>query len=320
MPKSAKLQVFGAKIEATQNTAPTFAATDYCLVESAEINPVPEFLPREFKRASVSQLASIMGKLFVEVKVKIALKGSGAAGTALAPHSALLQACGLIETISAGVSVAYAFASASISNFFGFGKSCCIQVYEAGPNPIKHQVVGCVAKSAKLTTKAGGMLILEATYQGLYAAPTDVAFPTATYTETVKEPVFVSSALSVHSFSAIVANLEIDFGLDTVLREDSASSYGVKGFAILGRKLIGSLDPEAENVATHDVFGKSLSRAEASLSFNVSGGTGNSFQFNLPKIQYNGVAYAERGLIKTFKIPFQANQSSGDDELALTIT
>jgi hypothetical protein len=125
----------------------------------------------------------------------------------------------------------------------------------------------------------------------------------------------------VHTLSAIVANIEIDFGLETVLREDSASAHGVLGFAVLGRKVIGSLDPEVENVTTHDFFGKSLSRVEAALTFNINGAAaGNLFAFSLPKIQYNDVAYGERGLIKTFKAPFQANQSTGDDEFSMIIT
>ena len=123
----------------------------------------------------------------------------------------------------------------------------------------------------------------------------------------------------MQSFSAIVANIEIDFGLDTVLREDSASANGVKGFAVLGRKVIGSLDPEVENVATHDFFGRSLNRTEGALNFVVGSGGGMTMSFTMPKIQYNDVAYSDRGLIKAFKVPFQANQSTGDDEFSLMI-
>jgi hypothetical protein len=321
MPKSSKLQVIGAKIEAVQNTPIALAATDYFLCESAEVNPVPELLPRDYKRASASQLASIMGKLYKEVKIKVALKGGTGLGVMYAPHSALLQACGLIETINAGVSVVYAFASAAITNFFGFSKSCTIEVYEAGPAPIKHVIAGCVAKSAKITAKAGGFLFLEATFQGLYAAPTDTAFPAVTLAETIKEPILQSSTLLVHTFAAICSGIEIDFGLETTLREDANSGYGVKGFAILGRKVMGSLDPEVENIATHDFFGKMLSRIEAALAFNVNGAAaGNRFAFSLPKVQYNDVSYGERGAIKTFKLPYQANQNAGDDELSVTVT
>lgn len=319
MAKSAKLQVFGAKTESTQNTAASLSATDYCLVDSATVNPVPEFLKREYKHATLGALASIMGKLYVEVAVKVAIKGGANATTPYAPHGALLQAAGLIQTISSGT--VYSFASSAISNFAGFCKSCTIEVYEAGPSPVKHQVKGCIAKSAKLTAKAGGFLMLEATYQGLYVAPTDASFPAVTLAETIKEPVLASSSLSTHSYSGIVSSIEIDFGLETVLREDSASAYGVGGFACLGRRVIGSLDPEAVNVATHDVFGLMLARTAAALTFNVNGAaTGNKFAFSLPKIQYDDVAWAERGLIKTFKLPFTATENTGDDELTITVS
>ena len=315
MPKSSKLQVVGAKIETTQNTDATLAATDYFLAESAEIDPVPEFIVRDYKRASGSQVASAIGQFYDEVKIKVALKGGVSATTPYAPHSALLQACGLIETITS--STAYAFASSAITNFFGWGKSCTIELYQSG---IKHKIVGCVASSAKLTAKAGGFLTLDATFRGIHAAPTDSSFPSATYAESRKEPIFQSAALSIQSFSAIVANVEIDFGLETQLREDVSSAYGVKGFSILGRKVEGSLDPEAESVATHDFFGKSLSLAEGALSFAMGTVGGSLFTFSLPKIQYKDVAYASRGSIQTFKVPFQANQNTGDDEFSMIIS
>ena len=319
MAKSSKLQVFGAKIEATQGTVPTFTAADYCLVDSAVVNPAPEFLKREYKHATLGALASILGKLRVDVTVKVAIKGGASATTPYAPHSALMQAAGLIETISTGV--VYAFASSSISNFAGFCKSCSMEVYEAGPSPLKHQIKGCVAKSAKLVAKAGGFLMLEATYQGLYVPVTDAAFPTVTLAESIKEPVFASSSLSMQTYSGIVSSIEIDFGLETVEREDSAAPYGVGGFAVLGRRVIGSLDPEAVNVATHDFFGIMLSRATGALTFNINGAAaGNRFAFSMPKIQYDDVAWAERGLIKTFKVPFTATENTGDDDLTITIS
>jgi hypothetical protein len=315
MSRSNKLQVFGAKLETAQNTPDTFAATDYCLVEDCEVNPIPEFLRREYKHASLSSLVSLMGKLYVEVKVKVAWKGSDA-DTGYAPHDALLQACGLINT--AGV---YAFTSAAITSFTGFSKSITIEVYEAGPVPIKHQIKGCVAKSAKLTSKAGGFLILDATYNGLYVAPTDSTFPSVTLAETIHEPILQSASFTTHTYAGIISSIEIDLGLETVLREDANSAYGVGGFTLLSRKVTGTIDPEVVSVADHDFWGKSLSRAEAAIGLTIAGNSGVDFEYfiiSMPKTQYNDVNYAERSALKVFKVPFQANENTGDDELTIT--
>jgi hypothetical protein len=322
MSRSSKLQVVGAVVETTQGSAASFGTGSYLMVEDAEINPVPEILERGYKTASLSSLASIIGKLYVEVKLKVALKGTTAAGTANAPQDALLQACSFISTDNGTTSTVYSLASATISNFAGMGKSCTIQFYEAGPAPIYHLVVGCVAKSAKITLKAGGMVMLDATYQGIYAAPTDASFPSVVYTETVKEPIFQSSTLSVNSVtSLVVANIEIDLGLETVLRENSLSAYGVGGFAVLGRKVTGSIDPEVVALSVHDPFALSLARTEFPITFKADGAAaGNKFAFSLPKCQYNDVAYGERGAVKVYKCPFQANQTTADDELVITVT
>jgi len=96
-----ELQVVGAKVEATQNTAATLSATDYFLAEATDPEVIPEMLPRNYQRQSLDEIAKVLGHCWVKLKIKTELKGSGTAGSAYAPLSALLQSCGMTETVVA---------------------------------------------------------------------------------------------------------------------------------------------------------------------------------------------------------------------------
>ena len=100
-----EIQVVGIKSEAAQNTAPTFTGTDYFLAEGFEVKPVPSLLPRNYKRATLDTIASVLGNVVVDVKGKIELKGSGTAGTPWGPLDATLQACGISSTAVATHSI-----------------------------------------------------------------------------------------------------------------------------------------------------------------------------------------------------------------------
>ena len=318
MPKLTKLQVFGVKTETTQGTAIALTTTDYLLVNKAEINPVPEFIERPFKRASLDGLANVLGKLYVEVDLEIEVKNGGTRGTVYPPMSALLQSAALVETVNAGTSVVYAPTSAPFSaSYFGPGKSVTISVYENG---IYHSVKGCIATSCKFVMKAGKFWLLQMKLRGLYVAPTDAAFPSVTYVETVKPPVWASGTFTIDGFSAVLSGCDIDFGLEAALREDPTTPYGVKGFLITGRDPKGTMDPELDSVANYDIFGKMVSRNEGALSVSTGATSGNIITIACPKVQYGDVKYGDRGGVRIVQVPLNFNQSSGDDWISVSLT
>jgi hypothetical protein len=100
-----KLTVVGIKSEAAQNTAAALGATDYVKCAEPKVKVVPEFLPRELSSQSLDSIAAVLGNLFVDVTLKLPLKGSGTPGTAWGPLSALLQAGAMSEVIAASNSV-----------------------------------------------------------------------------------------------------------------------------------------------------------------------------------------------------------------------
>lgn len=312
--------VLGIKTETTQGTAVALSDTDFMLVSDLKVKPVAEGLMRDYYRSSLSPLAEIKGKRFFDVSFKTAVRNGGAAGTAYAPLSACLQACGLAETISAGVSVSYAPTSVAASaNFFGPGKSATIKFYfEGNTGGTEWISAGCLG-NCKISLEAGKFGVYEFTFKGLYAEPTDAAFPSQTYVSTL-EPIVQNSSLTVHTLAAIASKFEIDFGNEVTERIDTRSAYGLMGYYISNRRLTGSFDPEFQNIATHNFLNKFMSMTEASASIVVGATAGNITTITMPKVQYNGAEPDDRGGRRILTVPFLGNGSSGDDEIGIVLT
>lgn len=319
-----KCEVIGIKTETTQNTAATFTTTDYFLAQDVTVKAVQEYLPREYKRASLDKLPSVAGSVHVDVSFKMELKGSGTAGTVLAPLSAALQACGMAETIVVGTSVTYAPLSSPISSsFFTLGKSATIEYYEGSTfvKPgLKHVITGCVAAGGpKIVAEAGKIAMYEFSFRGLYVAVADSVAPAVAYSAIVP-PIVQSAGFTLHGYSAIISKLDIDFGSAISVRTDVNSISGIKGFAITDRNPKGSCDPEADLVGTFDFYGKMRTAAEGAMSLTIGPSPGYITTITTPKAQFAGLDSGDRNGIRTFTVPLQFNQSTGDDWISIALT
>jgi hypothetical protein len=320
--KIAKLSLLGVKSETTQNTAVSLAATDFMLAEVAEPEVVPSFQERNYAHASLDPLPHVVTQVYKQVKIKVEDKGVlASAGTAYAPLDALLKACGMSSTASAGVSVTYAPISLAPSNMHGPATSCTIEVYRGiGATGLKYLIKGAVAKECKYVVEAGKPGYWEFTMAGLYTAVADGAAPATTFNTGLPPTLGNTASFTIHSYAATVSKIEIDFGLSTTMRPDANSSYGVLGFAITGRSPKGSIDPEAETVATHGFYSRMLAGTEGALAFVVGSAAGNITTFALPKAQYAGVKEGNRDGILMFDVPLKFNQSTGDDWISIVKT
>ena len=314
--KLSSMKLLGIKTESTQGTAATLTTTDFCLAEVSEPRVITSFLPRNGSRATLDQLPHAVGKTYVEVRVKLEVKGSGSAGTPWGPLDALLQASGMSSTASPGVTVTYAPLSLAPANFYGPGKSCTIECYHGiQATGLKYQVKGCLGMP-KFTFKAGEVGYIESTLRGVYTAISDAAAPSTSFNTTIP-PIFATGNFTIHSFAAVVSSIEVEFGNTLALRDDVNSAYGVLGFIITGRDPKGSIDPEAETVASHNFTSRMLAGTEGALAFTLGATSGNTIGFTIPKAQYAGVEPADRDGIATFNVPLKFNQSSGDDWISI---
>jgi hypothetical protein len=310
-----KTTVF-VKTETTQGSAATMAETDALLVENFEDAMVPEAFQRPYYGSSLDSRTAMIGKKYWTVKFRSEIKGGGTRGTAFAPLGACLQASGLVETATGGVSVVYAPTSAAASaNFYGPGKACTIEWYRDG---LKHVAAGCLCKKAK-KFEAGKVCYFEFDFMGVHSAVTDASTPTATYVSTLP-PLGVSAAFSLQTYSAIINALSIEDGNEIALRPSMSAATGILGFMITGRAPKGTVDPEMVLVATHDFWGKIASSAEGAMSLSLGSVSGNIIAFSWPKVQYMGLKYAERNGILVAQLDLQLNRSSGDDYETITFT
>ena len=316
MSMIAKKKVIGIKQEATQGSPETLAATDFIEAYDIETNPDADVLEAPYNSASLDPFPQKIGKRWQEIKFKIDLKGSGAAGTAIAPLGAALQACGMIETVSAGVSVTYAPTTAPASaNYCGPGKSVTIKLYEDG---LLSVLAGCIG-DLNIIAEAGKPCVLEFTFKGIYAPVADASMAATTLLATIA-PVCISSSLALQTYAAVAAKFDIQFNNVIAQRDSLSAPYGIWGFMIVDRKPGGSCDPEAVTVATHDYFGKFISGVAASSSIVVGSVAGNITTITMPKTQYGKIGKANRGEIMTFTVPMKFSRTSGDDWMSFVQT
>jgi hypothetical protein len=316
-----KKQAIGIKQESTQGTpvVPS-TSTDYILVEDVTLTVEKELLIRDYRRASLDKLSHVVGERYCKVSFKKELVGSGTRGDAtIAGYvglDAALQACGVTSVSVASTTITYAPTSSPASaNYFGPGKSVTMEIYKDG---LKHIVSGCLG-NVKLMLEEGKYGFWEFEFQGVYADPTDVAVPTPTIVN-VAPPIIFGATVSIQGFSAIITKFELDFGNKVSRRQDAASATGIKGFVITDRDPKGSVQLEAESVATHNFFNKLMTSAEASSSIAIGSVAGNIHTITTPKSQYNDVQYQNRDNFLDFQIPLQFNGNSGDDWLSYVQT
>jgi len=267
---------------------------------------------RDPARDTVSPSPGLLGNRYAELAFEAELYASGSAGTA-PRYGALLQACSMTETISAGVSVTYKPNSLGTS-----AKSVTIYAFFDGR---KHILVGCVG-NVELIAAAGQPARLRWTFRGLYATPTDVAVPAPTFESGVNSPPKVLSVnLTFNSISTFVAQqAQINLGNNIANRQDVNSTHGYKGFVISHRAGTGTWNPEAFAVATYDVWTDWINATLRQLSLAIGSGAGNVCTITAPKLQVTDIRQADREGVEVLEIPFALAYNAGDDELQLVYT
>jgi len=317
-----KRQALGIKVEATQGTPVVPAtATDYVkVIDDISIDPVPEVIQRDVRRASLDNITHLVGGRYTKVKFKVEATGSGTRGTktiaGYAGVDAALEACGFVSVAVGATSITYSPTSVPASgSFFGPGKSVTLEVYKDGH---KHIVAGSLG-TVKITGGAGEIPMFEFEFQGVYADPTDVAVPTPTFAIPTP-PLLMSGTVTVQGLAAILSKLEVDVANKITRRLDAASATSIKGFVITDRDPKGSIQIEAESVATHAFHNRLMVATEASVSFAWGSTSGNIITMTMPNSQYNDVQYQNREDLLDFSIPLQFNQNSGDDWISIVVT
>lgn len=119
-------------------------AADAVLCSEIKINPLnAQNVPRDLIRGYFGGAEHLVGVAFVELELTVELAGAGAAGTG-APYKALLDACGLNETLTASVRAEYNLETPVVG-------SCTIDYHDDG---LVHTLLGARG-SATFDMKVG---------------------------------------------------------------------------------------------------------------------------------------------------------------------
>jgi len=142
---------------------------------------------------------------------------------------ALLQGCGF----GTGAHSDTAEITYSLQSVEDAIHSTSIVVYKDGT---QHTMLGCRG-SVKFIFEAGKYGIAEWNFQGLYQG-TGVAMttPDLAGVDTTKPPIVYNSSFQIAGFSPICSKCEIDVANEIQRRDDLSATYGVKSFALTGRK------------------------------------------------------------------------------------
>jgi hypothetical protein len=298
-----------AKVETSYGSDPTpTPAADSILVFDPVVKVNADKLERPVVRPSLSQIPHLIGKKYVEITFSTELKHSGTVDTP--PEvAALLQACGLAETVNATVSVVYDPASSSLA-------SCTIYAYLDG---LVHKITGCRG-SFEIVGEAGAQPKNNWTFHGIYATPSDAAIPAGAAYDSSKGPVFQNATFSWGGYSAKIQQLSLNLNNDLSQREVVTAAHGVAAIEIVGRTPGGSINPEAVSEATRPFWANWEAGSGATLQLVIGDSGGNIIQIDSDT---NGcvkesISWGDRNGVRIYDIPFGLYGSSGDDEIKLT--
>lgn len=254
-------------------------------------------------RTSLAKLRQLFGGTLFTLTFDVEIKGSGAAGTA-PEFGALLQACGMAETVNIGVDVRYKPASAN-------HKSATIYYYEDGQLFI---MTGCRG-NVTWNLEAGTYGKLSFTLTGHVANPVDDPLPAPTYLDLVP-PVNINVPFTVAGYGAIISALSGDLSNTLAMPPSIRATDGYGEIQITGRDINGSFDPESVDVATQDFIGDLKDGAELALATGDIGSVaGNIWSLTHLAISYREVAPGDRDGIITREVSFGAAESATDDEV-----
>jgi hypothetical protein len=298
------------KKETTYGTDSSPAGTDALLVRNLDITPIEaDLISRDLIRPYLGNSPQLLANSRVGITFQVELAGSGTAGTA-PRFGAILQACGMSETIVATTSVTYAPVSASFS-------SATIYFNNDG---ILHKATGCRG-TFTLNAAVGEIPTIDFTMVGVYNAPTDTAAPAVTYSAQASPLIFKqgnTSSFQFFSYAGCLQSVTFDIANSTVYRELVGCT---KEVIITDRKPAGTVMIEAPTLATKDYFSTAQTETTGNLTFLHGTTAGNRVTLNALQCDIANPSYGDQDGIQMLSIPYIAvPTTSGNDEMSLVFT
>lgn len=300
------------KLETTYGTSAAPTGTDALVVLDPKLTPLDvELIEREVIDSAFGRSRPrivTMRKMGLEFGVEAA--GSGTAGTA-PKFGPLLQACGFAATTVAGTSVTYSPVTPATDSV------TCYHNWDGN----KHEGTGARG-SFDLSFKAGETGRFNFKMQGIYNAPSDVAFPTPTYSNQAAPVAFDATntpTVTVAGLSACVAEFNLSVGNEIPFFDHAGCTKQVR---ITNRMVEGSFTIERpDSLATKDFYALCIAGTSSAISFTHGTVPGNRLGVGLPTVNFGPPQPVDIRGVAGLQIPFVALHTAGSsDELSLPFT
>lgn len=311
MPLLSRKRLILIETEGTYGTDPVPTGVDAVLVSDLNIVPLQsDLVSRNLLRPYLGASEQLLANTRVECTFSVELAGSGAVGTA-PKYGKALMACGLSETVSAGVSVTYAPVSANFSS---------VTIYY-NIDGVLHKVTGARGNFT-LSGTVGEVPQINFTFTGVYNAPTDTAAPSVTYSDQATPLVFKNGNtidFQLMSYAGCMQSVNFDLGNTTVYRELISCS---KEVLITDRSSSGTVVIEAPTIAAKDYFTAALTDGSlGNLLFQHGTTAGNIVDFASTRVDIGDPSYEDSDGIHMLSIPVSFIPSTaGNDEFSLVYT
>jgi hypothetical protein len=311
MPLLTRKRLILIETEGTYGTDPIPTGTDAVLVRDLNIVPLQsDVVSRDLIRPYLGASEQLLANTRVECTFSVELAGSGAAGTA-PQYGKALQACGLSETVSAGVSVTYAPVSSSFSS---------VTIYY-NIDGVLHKVTGARG-TFTVSCSVGEIPQINFTFTGVYNPPSDVALPAVTYANQATPVVFKNgntTGFELLSYTGCLQSIELDLG-NTLVYRDLISC--AKQVLITDRSVTGTVVIEAPTISAKDYFTAALTDGTlGNLLFQHGQTAGNIVDFASTRVDIGDPSYTDQDGIHMLSIPVTFIPSTtGNDEISLVYT
>lgn len=269
-----KKQAVAVKVEAVYGTdaVPTSVA-NAMMCDEIRITPL-KILSKD--RKLVMPFFGSQGKLiagqYAMIELDFEMQASGVLGTAPG-YGVCFKGCAMAETVSAGVSVAYApvdVAEQSVDVYWWMGG-------------LLHKITGAKGDmSWKMPN--GDKPIFTFAFTGLYVAPADVALPANATLTAFKKPVMVNNAntvASLHGYAGIFHNMAGKLGNIVNYR----NKPGIEEVVYTDRVGSAQFEVDATLVATKDWFAPSLAGTLGAFTVTHGAAAGFKVKIDLANVQ-----------------------------------
>ena len=310
MPLLLRKRLILIETEATYGTDPVPDGADAVLVRDLNITPLQsDVVSRDLVRPYLGASEQLLANTRVECTFSVELAGSGTVATAPA-YGKALKACGLSETVAAGVSVTYAPVSASFSS---------VTIYY-NIDGVLHKVTGARG-TFTLNGSVGEIPTIDFTFTGIYNTPTDTAAPTPTNANQATPVIFKNGntdGFELLSYAGCLQSVSFDIGNTLVYRELINCT---KQTLITDRRSTGSVTLEAVTMATKNYFTAALTDSSlGNLLFQHGQTPGNIVDFASTKIDIGDVSYGDQDGIAMLTIPYTAVPTATGNEFSIVYT